>query len=146
MKNSSNIILKGASGNGKTYLACAFGIAACSQFHKVKYVRLPDLLDDLAVARGEGIFQKVTKPYKKVNLLILDEWLLTPLKGNEARDLLEIVESRHQHGSTIFCSQFDPMGWPEKIYQETGRILSLLLSRRIKGNINPRARRGACTI
>ncbi|MUV37157.1 Insertion sequence IS408 putative ATP-binding protein [Lentibacillus sp. JNUCC-1] len=49
-----NIILKGASGNGKTYLACAFGIAACRQFYKVKYIRLPDLLDELAVARGKG--------------------------------------------------------------------------------------------
>lgn len=58
-----NVILKGASGNGKTYLACALGIAACRQFYKVKYVRLPDLLDELAVARGEGIFQKVMKPY-----------------------------------------------------------------------------------
>lgn len=114
-----NIILKGASGNGKTYLACALGIAACRQFYKVKYVRLPDLLDELAVARGEGIFQKVMKPYKNVNLLILDEWLLTPLKGNEARDLLEIVEYRHQQGSTIFCSQFDPAGWHEKIGEDT---------------------------
>jgi DNA replication protein DnaC len=92
-----NIILKGASGNGKTYLACAFGIAACRQLYKVKYTRLPDLLDELAVARGEGIFRKVMKQYKTVNLLILDEWLLTPLKGNEARDLLEIIESKASH-------------------------------------------------
>lgn len=114
-----NIIVKGASGNGKTYLACAFGIVACRKYYKVKYVRLPDLLDELAVARGEGIFQKVMKAYKTVNLLILDEWLLTPLKGNEARDLLEIIESRHQQSSTIFCSQFDPMGWHEKIGEDT---------------------------
>ncbi len=114
-----NIILKGASGNGKIYLACAFGIAACRQFYKVKYVRLPDLLDELAVARGEGIFRKVIKQYKKVNLLILDEWLLTPLRGNEARDLLEIIEARHRNGSTIFCSRFDPRGWHEKIGEET---------------------------
>jgi DNA replication protein DnaC len=114
-----NIILKGASGNGKTYLACAFGLAACRQFYKVKYVRLPDLLDELAIARGEGIFRKVIKKYKKVNLLILDEWLLTPLKGSQAHDLLEIIESRHQEGSTIFSSQFDPQGWHEKIGEVT---------------------------
>lgn len=71
-----NIILMGASGNGKTYLACAFGIAACRQFYKVKYTRLPDLLDELAIARGEGTYRKVMKKYKNVNLLILDEWLL----------------------------------------------------------------------
>lgn len=129
-----NIILKGASGNGKTYLACAFGIAACRQFYKVKYVRLPDLLDELAVARGEGIFRKVMKQYKKVNLLILDEWLLTPLKGNEARDLLEIIETRHRTGSTIFCSQFDPRGWHEKIGEET--LADAILDRIVHDSYN----------
>ncbi|PAF18470.1 AAA family ATPase, partial [Shouchella clausii] len=68
-----NIILMGASGNGKTYLSCAFGIAACRQLYKVKYIRLPDLLDELAIARGEGTYRKVMKKYKNVNLLILDE-------------------------------------------------------------------------
>lgn len=129
-----NIILKGASGNGKTYLACAFGIAACRQLYKVKYVRLPDLLDELAVARGEGIFRKVMKQYKKADLLILDEWLLTPLKGNEARDLLEIVEARHQNGATIFCSQFDPMGWHEKIGEET--LADAILDRIVHDSYN----------
>jgi DNA replication protein DnaC len=114
-----NIIIMGASGNGKSYLSCAFGIAACRNYYTVKYVRLPELLDELTVARGEGIFQKVLNQYKKVNLLILDEWLLVPLRGNEARDLLELIESRHQINSTIFCSQFSPGGWHEKIGEGT---------------------------
>ncbi|TEB13292.1 transposase/IS protein [Pelotomaculum sp. FP] len=105
-----NIIILGASGAGKTYLSCAFGMAACRNFYTVKYIRLPDLLNELAVARGEGIFKKVMKVYKKVGLLILDEWLLVPLTSSEARDLLEIVEARHQKGSTIFSSQFTPAG------------------------------------
>lgn len=103
----------------KTYLACAFGIAACRNFYPVKYIRLPDLLNELAVARGEGIYQKVMKQYKKVPLLVLDEWLLVSLKESEARDLLEIVEARHQRGSTIFCSQFTPAGWHGKIGEST---------------------------
>jgi DNA replication protein DnaC len=114
-----NIIILGASGAGKTYLSCAFGIAACRNFYTVKYIRLPDLLNELAIARGEGIYQKVMKQYKNVNLLILDEWLLIPLKNSEARDLLEIVEARHKKGSTIFSSQFTPAGWHGKIGENT---------------------------
>ncbi|GAA0504518.1 IS21-like element ISPsy14 family helper ATPase IstB [Salinibacillus aidingensis] len=129
-----NIILMGASGNGKTYLACAFGIAACRQFYKVKYIRLPDLLDELTIARGEGTYRKVMKKYKKVNLLILDEWLLTPLNETESRDLLEIVEARHQEASTIFCSQFDPRGWHEKIGEDT--LADAILDRIVHDSYN----------
>jgi DNA replication protein DnaC len=114
-----NIIILGASGGGKTYLSCAFGIAACRNFYTAKYIRLPDLLNELAVARGEGIYQKVMKQYKQVSLLILDEWLLVPLTNSEARDLLEIVEARHKKGSTIFSSQFAPAGWHGKIGEGT---------------------------
>lgn len=148
IEENHNIILMGASGNGKTYLACAFGIAACRQFYKVKYIRLPDLLDELAIARGEGTYRKVMKKYKKVNLLILDEWLLTPLKETEARDLFEIVEARHQHGSIIFCSQFDPRGWHEKIGEGTladailDRIVHDSYNVLIDGNISMRERNG----
>jgi DNA replication protein DnaC len=59
------------------------------------------------------------KQYKKVSLLILDEWLLVPLTQNEARDLLEIIEARHKQGSTIFSSQFAPEGWHAKIGEDT---------------------------
>ena len=110
-----NIIILGATGAGKTYLACALGMSACRHFHLVKYIRLPELLDELTVAKGEGIFQKVIKGYKKIDLLILDEWLLCPLTDSERRDLLEIVEARSGHSSTIFSSQFDPAGWQLKL-------------------------------
>lgn len=114
-----NIIILGASGNGKTYLSCAFGIAACRNYYPVRYIRLPDLLNELAVARNEGIFKKTISQYKKVALLILDEWLLVKLAETEARDLLEIIEARCGQGSTIFCSQFDTFGWHEKIGEPT---------------------------
>src|SRR5215469_6876055 len=110
-----NIIILGATGAGKTYLACALGMSACRQFYSVKYIRLPDLLDELSVARDEGIFQKVMLGYKKIDLLILDEWLLSPLTDLESRDLLEIVEARHGRCSTLFSSQFDPAGWQQRI-------------------------------
>ncbi|MDA8223049.1 IS21-like element helper ATPase IstB [Desulfosporosinus sp.] len=119
IQEKHNIIILGASGAGKTYLGCAFGIAANRNFYTAKYIRLPDLLNELAVARGEGVYKKVMKQYKKVSLLILDEWLLVPLTDSEARDVLEIVEARHKKGSTIFSSQFSPAGWHGKIGEGT---------------------------
>ena len=106
-----NIILLGATGSGKTYLACALGMAAARQFFAVKYVRLPDLLVEFQIARGNGTIRKLMAQYKKYALLIIDEWLLE----TESRVLLEIVESRYKRNSTIFCSQFDIPGWPEKL-------------------------------
>ena len=94
-------------------------MAACRSYYSAKYVRLPDLLNELAVARGEGTFIKVMKAYKKVSLLILDEWMLLPLTDTQSRDVLEIVETRHQIASTIFCSQFSPEGWHQKIGEST---------------------------
>jgi DNA replication protein DnaC len=114
-----NVIILGATGNGKTYISNALGMTASRNFYTVKYIRLPDLLGELAIARAEGNYRKIIKQYKQVKLLILDEWLLYPLKEAEARDLLEIAESRHKRASTIFCSQFDVGGWHKKIGDTT---------------------------
>lgn len=114
-----NIIILGATGNGKTWLSNAFGIAACRNFYSVRYVRLPELLMELAVAKTEGTYSKTIAHYRKVKLLILDEWLLYPLKEMEARDLLEITQSRHKKAATIFCSQFDVGGWHSQIGEAT---------------------------
>jgi DNA replication protein DnaC len=115
----NNVIVMGASGAGKTFISCALGTSACRNLLSAKYIRLPELLADLAIARGEGAYRKVINQYKKYNLLIFDEWLLTPLNTGEARDLLEIIEARHQNSSTIFISQFSPAGWHQKIGEGT---------------------------
>jgi DNA replication protein DnaC len=122
-----NVIILGATGSGKTYISCALGMAACRRFFSVKYIRLPELLNELSVARGEGIFQKVMQGYKKIDLLILDEWLLIPLTDSENRDLLEIVEARSGRCSTIFSSQFAPAGWQIKIGE--GPLAEAILDR-----------------
>lgn len=119
IKEKHNIIIMGAAGSGKSYLACAFGIAACQNFYTVKYIRLPELLIELDIARNEGSYKKLMNQYRKFHLLILDEWMLVSLKENEARDVLEIVHARHHKGSTIFCSQFSPAGWHSKIGEAT---------------------------
>ena len=114
-----NIIILGATGSGKTFLANAFGMTASRNFITVRYVRLPDLLGELAISRAEGNYQKVIKSFKQVRLLILDEWLLYPLKESETRDLLEITEARYKKASTIFCSQFEVAEWHHKIGEPT---------------------------
>jgi DNA replication protein DnaC len=114
-----NVIILGATGTGKTYLSCALGVAANRNFFASKYIRLPDLLVEIALARGDGSYRELMRKYKKIKLLILDEWLLYPLKESEARDLLELVEARSQVASTIFCSQFDVPGWHESLADPT---------------------------
>ena len=110
-----NVMLLGATGSGKTYIASALGMAAVRNYLTVKYIRLPELLVDLSIARGSGTIRKVMTQYKKHSLLIIDEWLLSPLKDAESRDLLEIIEARYKKASTIFCSQFDVPGWHDKL-------------------------------
>jgi DNA replication protein DnaC len=106
LQNHHNIILMGASGNGKTWIANAFGVHGCRQFYNVKYIRLPELLGELAVAKyqADGSVRKLIHKYKKIDLLILDEWLLTDLSEENVLYVLEIVESRLKKASTIFCS------------------------------------------
>lgn len=114
-----NVIILGATGSGKSYLANALGVTAARKFHSVRYVRLPDLLGELAIARAEGTYRKVMKQLKQIKLLILDEWLLYHLKEPEARDLLEIAEARYKKAATIFCSQHDVGDWHDKIGEST---------------------------
>ena len=134
IQDGHHIILEGASGNGKTFLACALGNAACRNFMTVRYIRLPELLNDLIIARGEGSYKKLIKTYQKVDLLILDEWLLKPLTTDQAMDLFEIIEVRTRRGAIIFCTQFDPRGWYDRIGTAEDGTVSEAIIDRIKHN------------
>jgi DNA replication protein DnaC len=125
----------GASGNGKTYVACALGNAACRKYKTVRYIRLPDLLDELTIARANNEFGKVIKAYKKVDLLILNEWLIRKLRPSESIDLLEIIEARVAR-SMIFCTQYHTEGWYDRINSEpdNGSPISEAIIDRIVNN------------
>jgi DNA replication protein DnaC len=110
-----HLILEGASGNGKTWIACALGVAACRKFKSVRYIRMPELLTELNVAKGMGTFKKTIKTFQKPDLLIVDEWLIRCLTQQESYDLLEIIEARIHRGSLILCTQYAPKGWYERI-------------------------------
>ena len=92
-----NIFITGATGSGKTYMACAFGMEACKQRYKTKYVRLPDLLLELDMARSEGNYKKVLAKYARPVLLIIDEWLLLKPTESEQHDILELLHQRRKN-------------------------------------------------
>lgn len=109
-----NAILTGASGAGKTWIANALGVAACNSFYTVRYARLPEMLDELTITKDDN-WLKAKKKYTKCDLLVIDDWLLGNVKANEAREIMEIIETRNRSGSLILCSQFSPAGWHAKL-------------------------------
>ncbi len=91
-----NIFINDATGCGKTYMANAFGMEACKQFYKTKYVRLPDFLIDMTYAREEGVYKKILAKYTRPSLLIINEWLLLKPTPAEAKDIIELLHHRRK--------------------------------------------------
>jgi DNA replication protein DnaC len=110
-----NLIITGASGLGKSWLACALGHKACRENMSVLYTRMPRLFTELGVAHGDARYARLLKSIARVKLLILDDWGPEALTSNQARDLLEIVEDRYDKGSLIITSQVPINRWHELI-------------------------------
>lgn len=109
--NHHNVICVGKTGCGKSYLAAALGQVACRHGHRTLYTRVPRLLQQLAIARADGTYARLLARLAKVNVLILDDFLIAPLKDAERRDLLEILEDRYGHSSTVITSQLATGQW-----------------------------------
>jgi hypothetical protein len=109
----------GSSGVGKSWIACALGHKVCRDNRSVLYHRLPRPFEALALARGDGRYPRLLKVLSRVDLLILDGWGLAPLSGEQRRDLLEVIDDRHQRGSTIITSQVPIEHWHEVIADPT---------------------------
>lgn len=124
-----NIFITGATGSGKTYLACAFGMEACRQRFKTKYIRLPDLFLELEMARSNGTYKKTLARYASPVLLIIDEWLLLKPTESEQHDILELLHGRCRNSSTIFCSQYDSNGWYDQLGGDDSPLSEAILDR-----------------
>lgn len=106
---------------------------ACKQRFKTKYIRLPDLLLDLEIARTENNYRKVLTKYANPRLLILDEWLLLKPTETEQHDILELHHARRKKSSTIFCSQYHDSGWYDQLGGDDSLLAEAILDR-IKHN------------
>jgi DNA replication protein DnaC len=111
VQSHQNIILVGATGLGKSWLACALGQKACRDGFTVVYRRVPRLFDELAQARADGTHPHLLRRLAKAQVLVLDDFGLEPLTPAQRRDLLEVVEDRYKLGSTIITSQLDTGDW-----------------------------------
>jgi DNA replication protein DnaC len=127
LHHAHNIIITGATGCGKTYLACALGKQACEQHHAVKYYRLGQLLDELNIGHADGSYRQQLAQLAKKKLLILDDWGMEKLNARQANDLLDVMEERYQNTSTIIASQIPTIDWYKLIANPT--VADALLDR-----------------
>ncbi len=119
IKEHHNLIITGPTGTGKTFLACALAHKACREGLSALYVRIPRLLQDLFISKGDGRYGKLLKSISKTDLLLLDDWGMSKITSEQSRDLLEIIDDRHALRSTLITSQFPVDHWHELIEDPT---------------------------
>ena len=119
IKDHLNVLITGPTGVGKTYLACAIAHSACRNGFTARYLRLPRLLHDIGIARGDGSYPRFLTQLAKTDLIILDDWGLAPLNAEQRRDLLDILDDRHATRSTVVTSQLPVKQWHDIIGEST---------------------------
>lgn len=114
-----HLLITGATGTGKTFVACALAHQACRQGYRALYWRVSRLFHALALARADGTYTRLLAKLARVDVLLLDDFGLVPLQEPERRDLLEILEDRYGTRSTIITSQVPPAHWHEYLGDPT---------------------------
>jgi len=119
VRAKQNVIVIGMTGTGKSYLGAALAEAACRRGYRALRTRVPRLLGELAVARADGSYTATLSRLAKLDVLVLDDLLIAPLKDSEQRDLLEVLEDRYDHRSTVVTSQVPTKTWHEMLADPT---------------------------
>lgn len=119
IRHHHNLLITGPTGCGKTYLSCAISNQACRLGYKVKYLRLPRFLEEMAMSHSDGSYAKLMTQLHKEDLLILDDFGLTPINTTQRHDLFNLIEDRYQLRSTIITSQFPVGKWHEYLGEPT---------------------------
>ena len=114
-----NVLITGPTGVGKTWIACALAHKACREGFSARYLRLPRLLEELGIARADGRYPKLLAELARTDLLVLDDWGLTPLNDEQRRDLLEILDDRFNTRSTLVTSQLPIPHWHDYLGDPT---------------------------
>ena len=114
-----NVLISGPTGIGKSWLACAFAHSACRHGHSALYVRVSRLLSELATARADGRYPRRLESLAKTQVLVMDDWGLTPLSAENRLDLLEVLEDRHGVRSTVVTSQLPVDKWHDVVGDPT---------------------------
>ena len=113
------VLVTGATGTGKSFIACALAHQACRRGYRAYYRRASRLFDDLRLARADGTYGRLLGKLARMDVLLLEDWGLAPPQDQERRDLLEILEDRYGSRSTIVTSQLPPTQWHDHIGEPT---------------------------